>query len=124
MASDNLVEATYTAPMAEIYRARLDANRRAVDEQFHACKADNESIYFDGVPTRDRLEIPQGRAVDHQARRLQPPEVEAVSFASKDVEKEAQASAKPAPSSASPSRAGSASPQGRRPRDPPRTKVP
>ena len=95
-ASDNLVKATYTAPMAEIYRARLDANRRAVDEQFHAFKADNESIYFDGVPTRDRLEIPQGQFIikpdDYSL-----PEVEAVSFASKDVEKEAEASAKPAP---------------------------
>jgi len=54
-------------------------------EQFKEYKVENESIYFMGVPTRDRLQVAQGIFMN-QIVGYSLPEVDAVSFASASLE--------------------------------------
>uniref|UniRef100_A0A7S2R628 BRO1 domain-containing protein n=1 Tax=Mucochytrium quahogii TaxID=96639 RepID=A0A7S2R628_9STRA len=83
LASNKLAGILYNPSTEELLKEYVVNAQHAVDEKFHQYKADNESIYFEGVPTADALDIPKGsfmcNPLDYSL-----PEVSAVSFASTD----------------------------------------
>merc|ERR1712137_1036175 len=80
-ATDNMQKITYTTAMSRLYKTKMEWARHVLDEQFKEYRTDNESIYFDGVPTRDRLEIAPGKFII-KPEDFSLDEQEAISFAS------------------------------------------
>lgn len=82
--AETLGRVAFSPSMEGTIKPKVHAVRRVVDARLQELKADNEAIYFEGVPTRDRLDVPHGSFIATTAE-FSLPEVEAVDFASKDV---------------------------------------
>ncbi|GBG26085.1 Hypothetical Protein FCC1311_023052 [Hondaea fermentalgiana] len=96
LAVDQLNGIIFSPTMDKLLRPEVEAARVEILDKYHVYREDNEKIYFEGVPTRDRLNVPAGSfiatAVDFEM-----PEVDAVAFGTPPGEQHHEADAQNAP---------------------------
>jgi len=79
-ANDVISGVLHSPAMESFLKPRVDAVKGGIRENYREIQDENEKVFFDGVPTRDRLEIPTGSFIAKPGD-YNLPDVEAVSFA-------------------------------------------